>query len=132
MPDKIQQEVEELLARLDRFPPPKPWHVRLRDSIADAIVGIFDAFASIPFPRLSAGHVLLVSILVMVLGFLVLGSGGFGRWIIVGAVLTFIGAFALSLRRQSRPGQQKYWRDRPMDIDNPSGRSRWGRRRGPR
>ncbi len=132
MPDKIQQEVEDLLARLDRFPPPKPWHVRLRDSIADGIVGVFDAFASIPFPRLSAGHVLLISILVMVLGFLVLGSGGFGRRIIVGAVLVFIAAFALSLRRQSRPSQQKYWRDRPMDFDSRSGRSRRGPRRGPR
>lgn len=128
MPDKIHKEVEDLLARLDRFPPPKPWHLRLRESIASAIVGVFDAFASIPFPRLSAGHVLLISILVMVLGFLVLGSGGVGKWIIVGAVLTFIGAFALSLRRQSRPSQQRYWRDRPIDLDDPSGRPR----RGPR
>jgi drug/metabolite transporter (DMT)-like permease len=75
---------------------------------------------------------LLISILVMVLGFLVLGSGGIGRWIIVSAVLVFIGAFALSLRRQSRPSQQKYWRDRPMDLDDHSGRSGRGRRRGPR
>ena len=130
MPDKIQREVEDLLARLDKFPPPKPWHVRLRDSIADGIVGVIAAFSSIPFPRLSAGHVVLISILVMVVTFLAFGSDGFGRWIIVGAVLVFIAAFAFSLRRKSRPGEQKYWRDRPMDIDDPSGRG--GRRRGPR
>ena len=130
MPDKIQREVEDLLERLDKFPPPKPWHVRLRDSIADGIVGVLDAFASIPFPRLSAAHVVLISILVMVLTFLVFGSDGFGRWIIIGAVLVFIAAFAFSLRRKSSPGEQKYWRDRPMDIDDPSGRG--GRRRGPR
>lgn len=132
MPDRIHKEVEDLLGRLDRFPPPKPWHVRFRDSIANAIVGVFDAFASIPFPKLSAGHVLLISILVIVVGFLVLGSGGFAKWIIVGAVLTFIGAFALSLRRQSRPSQQRYWRDRPMDLDSRSDRPGRGPRRGPR
>ncbi len=126
MPDKIQREVEDLLAKLDTFPPPKPWYVRLRESIAEAIAGI-------PFPRLSAGHILLTSILVIVFGFFLFGSGGFFRWIIIGSILVFIAAFAVSLsRRSSGPSQQKYWRDRPMDLDRHSGRSWWGRRRGPR
>ena len=46
---------------LAKFPPPKPWWVRLRESIADTFYGIFDAIASIPFPRLSAGHSLVTA-----------------------------------------------------------------------
>jgi hypothetical protein len=133
MPDKIQREVEDLLAKLDTFPPPKPWYVRLRESIADAIYGVIDAISSIPFPRLSAGHVLLISILVIVFGFFLFGSDGPFRWIIIGAIVVFIAAFAISLsRRSSGPTQQKYWRDQPIDLDKRSDRSRRGRRRGPR
>jgi len=133
MPDKIQREVEDLLAKLDQFPPPKPWWVRIRESIADAFYGIFDAIASIPFPRLSAGHILLTSILVIVFGFFIFGSGGFFRWIIIGSILVFIAAFVVSLNRKtSGPSQQRYWRDRPIDLGRQSGRSRRDRRRGPR
>lgn len=133
MPDKIQREVEDLLAKLDTFPPPKPWPVRVRESVADMFYGIYDAIASIPFPRLSAGHILLASILVIVFGFFLFGSGGFFRWIIIGSILVFIAAFLVSLNRKSAgPSQQKYWRDQPINLDSHSGRSRRGRRRGPR
>ena len=133
MPDKIQREVEDLLAKLDRFPPPKPWYVRFRESIADMFYGIYDAIASIPFPRLSAGHILLTSILVIVFGFFLFGSGGFFRWIIIGSILVFIAAFAVSLsRKTSGPSQQKYWRNKPIDLGSRSGRSRRDRRRGRR
>jgi hypothetical protein len=51
------------------------------------------------------------------------GSGGLWTWLIAASILIFIGAFVWSLRRHSRPSAgQKYWRDRPMDLDDRSSR----------
>lgn len=125
MADRIQREVEELLAKLDTFPPRRPLRTRLRNGFSRGIQRLGD----IRFPGLSAGHVLLIAIAVIVVGYLVAGGSSFGRWIIAGGVFAFIGAFIFSLRRQSRP-PQKYWRDRPMDLRRPLGsRSRpwWDR-----
>lgn len=125
MPDRIQREVEELLAKLDTFPPKRPLGTRIRDSFSRG----FQHLGGIRFPSLSAGHVLLFAIAVIVVGYLVAGGSDIGRWIIAGGVIAFIGAFVFSLRRQSRP-TQKYWRDRPMDLRRPSeprGRSWWHR-----
>lgn len=132
MADKIQREVEDLLAKLDKFPPPKPWLVRLWESIADMFYGIYDLIAGIPFPRLSAGHILLGLLLIGFALYAIL-SGGFMRWIIIGSVFIFVAAFAVSLsRKTSGPSQQKYWRNKPIDLGGQSGRSRRDRRRGPR
>jgi len=125
MPDRIQREVEELLAKLDTFPPRRPLRTRLRNSFSRGI----QRLGGFRFPRLSAGHVLLIAIAVIVVGYLVAGGSDFGRWSIVAGVVVFIGAFIFSLRRQSRP-PQKYWRDRPMELRRPSeprGRPWWDR-----
>lgn len=128
MSDKVQQEIEDLLARLDTFPPPKPWHVRLRESIADAFGRVFDAIASIPFPRVNTGYVVLGAIIAAVMAFFLYDElGSIARWIIVGAILVFIVAFVMSLRRNSSPSTTKYWRDRPMDMSKPG--PDWRRRR---
>lgn len=124
MADKIQQEIEELLAKLDTFPPPKPWHVRLRESIGDAVGSVFEALGRIPFPRLNPGHVVLIAIAVIVAAYFMYDNlGNVARWIILGAILAFVAAFVMSLRRQSSrfsgPGGTKYWRDRPIDLSKP-------------
>lgn len=125
MPDRIQREVEELLAKLDTFPPRRPLLARVRDSFSRG----FQRLGSIRLPSVSAGHVLLIAIAVTVIGYLALGASDFGRWIIAGGIVAFIAAFIFSLRRQSRPAE-KYWRDRPMDLrrsSDPRGRSWWDR-----
>jgi len=126
MPDRIQREVEELLARLDTFPPRRPFWARVRDSFSRG----FQRLGGLRFPGLSAGHLLLIAIAVIVSAWLILpNDSGFARWIIAGGVVAFIGAFIFSLRRQSRP-PEKYWRDRPLDLHRPSsprGRSWWDR-----
>src|SRR3989442_2642867 len=109
MPDRLQQEIDDLLARLDTFPPPRPRWVRARDTVGDAIRRLGRSITGIPFPHLSAGHVLLIAIGIIVIGYLALPEGsGLTRWIVVGGIAAFIAAFVLSLRRHSRP-PQKYW-----------------------
>jgi hypothetical protein len=131
MPDRIQQEIEELLAKLDTFPPKRPFWARVRNRISGFFRDIGQAVSSMPFPRLSAGHVLLIAIAVIVILSLADLPGDLTRWVIAGAIIAFIGAFVMSLRRHSRP-QEKLWRGKPMDLNGPGVgerlRSWWQRR----
>ena len=127
MPDRIQREVEELLEKLDTFPPRRSLWTRVRDSFSR----VFQRLGGLRLPSLSAGHFLLIAIAAVVGAWAILPAGsGAGRWIIAGGIVVFIGAFIFSLRRQSRP-PEKYWRDRPMDLRRssgpPRGRSWWDR-----
>jgi hypothetical protein len=126
MPDRIQREVEELLARLDTFPPRRPLWTRVRDGFSRG----FQRIGGLKLPSLSAGHVLLIAIAVIVAAWVLLpSSSDIGRWIIVGGIVAFIGAFVFSLRRQSKP-PEKYWRDRPINLrrsSTPPTRSWWDR-----
>jgi hypothetical protein len=131
MPDRIQQEIEELLAKLDTFPPKRPFWTRVRDRIGGFFQEVGHTLSSIPYPRLSAGHVLLIAIAVIVIVSLADFGGGLTRWVIAGAIVAFIGAFVMSLRRHSRP-EEKLWRGKPMDLSGPSVGERlrsWWRRR---
>jgi hypothetical protein len=124
MPDRIKQEIEELLARLDTFPPPRPWYKRAWDSVTGWFAGIGHALGSLRIPSLSAGHILLLAIAAVVAVFLIAPDGDASKWIIAGGVVIFIIAFILSLRRRSSKPTEKYWRDRPMDIDRRNRRDR--------
>jgi len=134
MPDRIEQEIEELLARLDTFPPKRPFWSRVRNGIRGFFRGIGDSASSLPVPRLTAGHVLLIAIGAIVI-FSLLEPGGTDvtRWVIAGAIVLFIGAFVMSLRRHSRPPQEKLWRGKPLALEGPGVgerlRSWWRRRR---
>src|SRR2546423_7114440 len=122
MPDRTQREVEDLPAKLDTLPPPRrPSPPRLRRSIGDAFNRIF---GGIHLPNLSAGHILLAAIGVIVIVYLAGGKSDIARWLIAAAVVVFIGAFLFSLRRQSSRPPEKYWRDKPLGL-----RSRRPRRR---
>jgi hypothetical protein len=118
MPDRIQQEVEELLAKLDKFPPKRPLSSRIRRAIRRPFAAIGDVFAGIRLPSINAGHVLLAAVIVLVVAYVAGGSGGLWTWLIAGAILAFIGAFVWSLRRHSRPSTPRYWRDRPLDLND--------------
>ncbi len=133
MPDRLQQEIEELLAKLDTFPPRRPLASRLAHAASSPFRSLRRAVTGVRLPRLSAGHVLLIAIAVIVVAYLGLPGGGLTRWVIALGIVAFIAAFVMSLRRQSRP-PEKYWRDRPMDLRSPSAgdRFRWWRRRPPR
>ena len=138
MPDRIQQEIEELLARLEQFPPRRPLWQRLTNPVVRAFGGLRQAVGSIHLPRISAGHLLLLAITVIVVGYLAIETKDIARWVIAGGIVLFIVAFVLSLRRSAGGGRppEKYWRDRPLDLrSRPQGdstRSWWDRWRGRR
>ena len=135
MPDRIQQEIEELLAKLETFPPKRPLRTRVSNGIRGFFRSVGNAVSSLPIPRLSAGHLLLIAIGVIVL-FYVAEPGGADvtRWVIAGAIVLFIVAFVMSLRRNAPGGRapEKLWRGQPMDLHGPGVGVRlrsWWRRR---
>ncbi|HEY7466504.1 MAG TPA: hypothetical protein VIB47_07405, partial [Dehalococcoidia bacterium] len=59
MPDRIQREVEDLLARLDAFPKKRPIWARAWSSLGSTLGSIG---RGLRLPNLSAGHLLLIAI----------------------------------------------------------------------
>ncbi len=133
MPDRLQQEIDELLAKLDAVAPKRSLAERMRRAIGGVVGRIGTIFAGVRLPRLSAGHVLLIAIAVIVIAYAAGPSGsGIVRWIIAAGIVAFIIAFVMSLGRHARP-PEKYWRDKPMNLRAPGPgsklRSWWERRR---
>ena len=129
--DRIQKEVDELLAKIEKFPPPRPLRRRISDTASAPFRALSRGLSGLSLPRISAGHVLLAAIIVIVIAYVAGGTSDVWRWVIVGGVALFIAAFVMSLRRHSKPPAERYWRDRPLDLDNRgSGRSFWDRWRG--
>ncbi len=122
MSSKLERDIEEVMAKVDRFPPKRPLRRRLRRRVANAFEPVGRALSGIPRPRVNIGQVLLVGIAVAVIAFLFRGSIGSPsvvRLFVIGGIVLFIGAFILSLRRQSASRlPEKRWRGQPMDLDN--------------
>jgi hypothetical protein len=135
MPDRIQQEIEELLAKLETFPPKRSFWTRVRDRIRGFFRGVGEAISSIPIPHLTAGHFLLIAIAAIVFLYIVKpGGANTTELVLAGAFVLFIVAFVLSLRRNAPGGRppEKLWRGQPMDLRSPSMGDRlrsWWRRR---
>ncbi len=127
MPNKLERDIEEVLAQIDRFPPKRSLWSRIRRRVANAIGGVGEAIASIPRPRISIGQVLLIAIAVIVVAYFGFRDSGIGSVLIFGGILAFIAAFIFSLRRQSTSRMpEKRWRGQPMALDDP-GDSWWKR-----
>lgn len=115
MPNRIEREVEELLQSLDANPPKRPLSSRLGDVVSAPFRAISRGLQTIPRPHITAGHVLLAAIVIIIVAWVVGGAQDAWRWVIAGGIILFIGAFLWSLRRQSRP-PEKYWRDKPLEL----------------
>ena len=115
MPNRIEREVEELLQSLDASAPKRPLSARVGDAISAPFRAISRALRGITLPRITAGHVLLAAIAIIVVAWVVGGAEDAWRWVIAAGIVMFIGAFLWSLRRQSRP-PEKYWRDKPLEL----------------
>ena len=132
MSSKLERDIEEVLAQIDRFPPKRSLWSRLRRRVANAFGGVGEAVSSIPKPRISIGQVLLIAIAVIVIAYFGFRGSNIGSILIFGGILAFIGAFIFSLRRQSASRlPEKRWRGQPMDLDEPGGSwwKRWRSRR---
>jgi len=124
MPNRIEREVEELLQSLDANPPKRPLSSRIGDAISAPFRAISRGLGGIALPRITAGHVLLAAIAIIVVAWVVGGAEDAWRWVIAAGIALFIGAFLWSLRRQSPP-PEKYWRDKPLELRE---RGSWWRR----
>ncbi len=132
MSNKLERDIEEVLAQIDRFPPKRSLWSRIRRRAANAVSGVGEAISSIPWPHISIGQVLLIAIAVIVIAYFGFRSSNIGSILIFGGILAFIGAFIFSLRRQSASRlPEKRWRGQPMDLDEPGGSwwKRWRSRR---
>lgn len=115
MPNRIEREVEELLQSLDANPPKRPFSSRIGNAISGPFRAISRDLRSIALPHITAGHVLLAAIAIIVVAWVVGGAADAWRWVMAAGIVMFIGAFLWSLRRQSRP-PEKYWRDKPLEL----------------
>ena len=126
--DRIQQEVDELLAKIEQFPPRRPLGRRIGNALSAPFRALSRGLSGISLPRISAGHVLLAAIIIIVIAYVAGGASSVWNWVIVGGIALFIAAFVMSLRRQSKPPAERYWRDQPIDLeDRGSRRSFWDR-----
>ena len=134
MSSKLQRDIEEILAQVEKFPKPSRSR-RLRRRLSNAAAAAGAALASLPRPRISVGQVLLLGIALVVIGYVFgdsFGSPSLVRGFIIGGIVLFIGAFIFSLRRQSSSRlPERRWRGQPLDLreDDAPWWKRWRSRR---
>lgn len=133
MPSKLERDIEEILAKLDTFPPRESSWKRARRRLVAFFGDIGRALPRLSLPRVSIGHVLLLGLLLIVVAYVFggsLGSPSLVRLFIIGGILLFVGAFIFSMRRQSTSRlPEKRWRGEPMDnLDQPHDTEPWWKR----
>lgn len=135
MSSKLERDIEEVLSQIERFPKRSLWS-RVRGRIGGAFAAVGGALAGIPRPHVNMGQVLLLAIAVIIVAYVfrdLFGSASLVRLVVIGAIMTFVMAFILSLRRQSGSRlPEKRWRGEPMDLGGGEGRPWWQRWRGRR
>lgn len=129
MSNKLERDIEEILAKIDRFPPKRSLWSRMRSRLAAAFDSVGRALATLPGPRVSVGQVLLLGLALIVIAYVFgdsLGGASVVRMVVIAAIVLFIGAFVFSLRRQSASRiPDKRWRGQPMNLDEARGRGSW-------
>ena len=66
MSDRLQKEIEELLTKLETFPPRRPLRVRAREAFVSPFSSTSRWLQSLRLPHFSAGHLLLLAIAVII------------------------------------------------------------------
>lgn len=142
MPDKVQQEIEELLDKLDNFIPEerfasKARSRRRRQRLASVLEPLRRLSASLP--RISLGHVMLTGLALLLIGTFFGGRlGDTANWMIIAGLVLAGGSFVLSIAGGGRPAGgrrvEKRWRGQVIEYAEPSTANRlfgWlrGRRR---
>ncbi|MBI2765348.1 MAG: hypothetical protein HYX53_05465 [Chloroflexi bacterium] len=138
MPDRIEREIEEILAKLDEEPPKgserKPISIIAHKDKRRA-PGLPKRAPGPPLSQRITPTTLLFAGAATVIGGLVLSNFWSPLiWASFAGVVLFLGAFVWSFTRTSRPGggaaapRGHYWRDRYIEYE-PSGPSTWDRLR---
>jgi hypothetical protein len=115
MPDRLQQEIEEILGKYKRFPIKEPLWRRIRRRLSRWLSSVGQHL-----PRITVGRVMLLGTAIILVAYFVgFGSDSVTRSLIIAGLIIFAGAFIFSLRRQPRYHVEKRWRGQTMDIDEP-------------
>jgi hypothetical protein len=139
--DKLEREIEDVLGKIEDF----EWHRRRRRGPSRSRrawsriwQGTSNALGR-RFVQFTAGHVMLVGFLLLIVGLALRGRGP-GLWLVLAGILLFFVGLGLSMRSGGRKaggaytGRGGYWRDRYVTYDdNPqpganNGLRRWLRR----
>ena len=137
MPDELEQEIEEILSKIDKFPKESAFG-RLRRRSTRRFRRWWSNLA-FRLPRISLGHVMVASLLLIILAY-AFRSTAFGRYAFaVGLILLFLAVAASFFGARTARGsmQEKRWRGQVVDLSGPSLADKlrgWlsGRRRGGR
>ena len=112
MPQKYEQEIDEILRRMEARPPRQPLLWRLSRRFAAVVDAILPRLAVRPTPT---GLLVAGLITVLIMSILRAFIPGVGVPLAALAFVFFVSAIALSVYR-SRRHPQRMWRGRPMDY----------------
>ena len=121
--DKIQQEIEELLDRLDTFLPEESVASRVRKRSSGAVASLLQSIVE-PATHISLRQVILAALGLILAGFLIRYSyPSAGHWVLIAGVVLLLGSFVLSFfSRAGNSGAsetEKHWRGQPMVLQSP-------------
>lgn len=127
MPDRLQQEIEEILGKYEKFPLREPLWRRIRRNISQRTRRAGEWLAS-HLPRITVGRVMAAGVILILLALFApslfnLDSDAITRGVILAGLALFIGAFVFSLRRRT-PYVEQRWRGQPLDLQQPGVGSR--------
>lgn len=120
--DRIQREIEDILSKLDDLPSEREKRRGVRRKVSNVGGSLQQSFLE-PLTRISMGQLMLLSLGLVVLALVMMSfSPMLGRWLVIAGIILFFTSFILSALgkgpRGSAPKQVKYWRDRPMILDD--------------
>jgi len=119
VPDNLEREVEEILRKLENFVPEEGPLTRTRRTLGQVGSDVLHAVL-VRLSRISLGHVMLVSFFLVVVAFFFgRGTPILARWVIIGGLILFFTALALSLMG-GRSSYEKRWRGQVIDLSEPS------------
>ncbi|MFN0095026.1 MAG: hypothetical protein ACKVVT_09660 [Dehalococcoidia bacterium] len=131
MADRVEREIEEILARLEDEPEKTPISIADRREQRKKAPKPARSRPTLPLGDVNPSLFLLAGAAAVIAG-LVFSSFASGLiWIAFAGVVVFLGAFVASFLRSGRPAKPSqpaghFWRDRYIDYE-PSAPSPWAR-----
>jgi hypothetical protein len=132
--DKVQQEIEEILDRLDNFVPEERLATKIRNRRrrkAEPAGPSWFERVSKRFKRITLGQVMLAGIGLMVVAWLPLPLGDSDTWLLIAGLVLAGGAFVMSIvtgggTSRTVSGQvQRRWRGQVIEYSEPQRTNRF-------
>lgn len=118
MPDELEREIEDILNRLDKFLPEESAAQRLRKRVSNAFYRFQRNVARL-LSRISLGHLMVMSLLLVLFAFAFRWSV-LGRYALIAGLILLFSTIAISFFTSRRARPEKRWRGQPIDLSGPS------------